>query len=242
MFSQKYVIVTGASTGIGRATAVEFGKEGACVGLIARRVNELEKTKKLVERAGGKGEIFQADLSKVESIVDLTERIKRKTKHVDVLINIAGIWHGKEEVYANTDFEKFPKEIIIDTFSVGLLVPVLLSHALVPLMKTGSSIINLSGTFEDGAKGWLPYYVSKRAIEDLTIGLSQELLGKGIKVNCVSPSDTATDEYKRYFPEYAKDAQTPEEVAKFILKLTKRNITGKVFVIKNGKVSESFHQ
>lgn len=85
-----------------------------------------------------------------------------------------------------------------------LTAPTLLSHALIPLIPTGSSIINLSGTFENGGKGWLPYYVSKRAIEDLTIGLADELKDKGINVNYVSPSDTATDEYKRFFPEDAE--------------------------------------
>jgi NAD(P)-dependent dehydrogenase (short-subunit alcohol dehydrogenase family) len=109
-------------------------------------------------------------------------------------------------------------------------------------MIEGSSIINLSGTFENGGKGWLPYYVSKRAIEDLTIGLSQELADKGIKVNCVSPSDTATEEYKKFFPDDAKDAQSPEQVAKLFLDLTQKDVTGKIFVIRKGKVEEGFHK
>lgn len=239
---KKVILVTGASTGIGRATAVGFAKEGALVILIARRVNELEKTKKLVEEAGGKGIVFQVDLSNIDSINKLAKKIKKEIKRVDVLVNIAGIWHGKNEVYAGKDFEKFSTSTIIDTYSVGLLAPTLLSHALIPLMKKGSSIINLSGTFEDGAKGWLPYYVSKRGIEDLTVGLSQELKDKGINVNCVSPSDTATEEYHKFFPQYAKSAQTPESVAKFIFELSEKDVTGKVFVIKDAKVKKGFHK
>jgi NAD(P)-dependent dehydrogenase (short-subunit alcohol dehydrogenase family) len=238
----KTVIVTGASTGIGRATAIEFGKEGALVILIARRVNELKKTKKLVEEAGGNGIVFQADLSNIDSINKLSKKIKKEIKRIDVLINIAGIWHGKNEVYAGKNFEKFSKKTIIDTYSVGLLAPTLLSHAFIPIMRKKSSIINLSGTFEDGAKGWLPYYVSKRAIEDLTVGLSEELESEGIKVYCVSPSDTATEEYHRFFPKYAKGAQSPEEVARLIVKVSKKNITGKTFIIKNSKVTEGFHK
>lgn len=237
-----FVLVTGASTGIGRATAVEFAKNGDTVGLIARRIDELQKTKEDVEKAGGKGIILQADLGNLESIQNLIEDIKTKTNEIGALVNIAGIWHGKNEVYADKKFETFSNEVIADTYAVGLLAPTLLSHGLIPLMGSKSSIINLSGTFENGGKGWLPYYVSKRAIEDLTVGLSDELKDKGINVNCVSPSDTATEQYKKFFPQYAKDAQSPEEIAQYIVELTQENVTGKVFVIRSGKPEEGFHK
>ena len=128
---------------------------------------------------------------------------------------------------------------------VGTVAPSLLVHAFVPLMHQGSAIMNLSGTFESGAKGWLPYYVSKRAIEDLTIGLSDELKDKGIRVNGVSPSDTATEAYKKYFPEFIPDAIEPEEIAKEIVHLCSdeaQNITGKIFVMKKRQEpKEIFH-
>ena len=162
----KFVIVTGASTGIGRATAIEFGKQGAIVALVARRIGNLEKTKQLVEEAGGKAEIFQSDLSDLASLDILIKSVISKTGSIDVLVNIAGIWHGKDEAYAGKDFENFDNKIITDTFNVGTIAPSLLVHGLLPSMPDGSFIINLSGTFENGAKGWLPYYVSKRAIED----------------------------------------------------------------------------
>ncbi len=103
-------------------------------------------------------------------------------------------------------------------------------------------MINLSGTFENGAKGWLPYYVSKRALEDFTVGLAEDLKEKGIKVNAISPSDTQTEAYKRFFPEDAANAQTPETVAKVIIETILREETGKVFVVKNGQITEGFHK
>jgi NAD(P)-dependent dehydrogenase (short-subunit alcohol dehydrogenase family) len=128
---------------------------------------------------------------------------------------------------------------------VGLMAPTLLSHALIPLMPPKSKIINISGTFEDGGKGWIPYFVSKRAVEDLTIGLSDELKEKDIQVNCISPSDTATEVYKKYFPQFAKDANTPEIIATEVVKLCSSdadNLTGKIFVIKHGEpITEKFH-
>ena len=92
---------------------------------------------------------------------------------IKVLVNVAGIWHGKDEVYADRNFETFPAKVILDTITVGITAPILLSNAFVPLMTKGSGIVNISGTLESGAKGWLAYYISKRVIEDLTVGLAE---------------------------------------------------------------------
>lgn len=238
----KFAIVTGASTGIGRATAIELGKSGAIVALVARNKERLEETKKLVEEVGGKGIAFEADLSNIDSINNLIQSIKQQTQKVDILVNIAGIWHGDNEVFAGKDFETFNQKVVLDTFLVGLIAPTLLVHGLVSLMPQGSNIVNLSGTFENGAKGWLPYYVSKRGIEDLTQGLSEELKDKQINVNCVSPSDTATDEYKKYFPEDAIDANSPETIAKEIINLISSKQTGQFVVLKKNNTSnEGYH-
>ena len=239
----KVAVVTGASTGIGRAIAVEFTKRTSHIFLLARSKDKLEETKRLVEKNGGKAEVVVCDLTKIPSINAAIASIKQKISRVDVLVNVAGIWHGKNEVYANTAFETFSQQVIVDTYMVGTVAPTLLAHGLVPLMKKGSNIINISGTFESGAKGWLPYFVSKRAIEDLTIGLSQELRDKRIQVNAISPSDVATEEYKKYFPQYIADAISPLEIAKFAVHICSDNaITGKIFVLKKGKEPfEKFH-
>ena len=233
----KFALVTGASTGIGRAIAVEFAKEGAVVGLVARSSDGLNETLKLVNKAGGKGEIFQIDLRDVKQIQNLAKKIKEKWKKVDILVNVAGIYHGKEKAYSGIDFEKYSTEEILETYEVGINAPTFLSHQLIPLMGKGSKIINISGTFESGAKGWLPYFVSKKALEDLTVGLSQELRDKQIQVNCISPSDTLTEAYKKFFPEYAKEENCvkPEDVAHlatFLASGEADNITGQIIVIK----------
>jgi len=246
IFKDKFVVVTGASTGIGRAIAVEFGKEGATVGLVARRKAELEKTKEMVEKAGGEGEIFQADLSDLASVNNLIKDIKAKTDKISVLVNVAGVWHGKDEVFAGRDFESFDQKTILDTYMVGFTSPTLLVHGLLEqLALGGGKVANISGTFESGAKGWLPYYASKRGLEDLTVGLSEELKRLAIDVNCISPSDVATEEYKKYFPEDAQDALSPEEIAKEAVHFcsdVSDGVTGKIFVMKKGKMtSEKFH-
>ncbi|HET9946859.1 MAG TPA: SDR family oxidoreductase [Patescibacteria group bacterium] len=241
----KIVIVSAASTGIGRAVAVEFAKEGAHLLLVARTKDRLLETKRLVEEVGASADIFLVDLSDISSINQFISSVKSEYKSIYALCNVAGIWHGENEVYAGKDYDSFTQEVIVDTFMVGTIAPALLAHAFIPLMSNTSSIINLSGTFESGAKGWLPYFVSKRAIEDLTVGLAEELKDRGIRVNGISPSDTATDAYQKYFPEYIPDAIEPEKIAEYAVLLCSekaKEITGKVFVLKKGKEPfESFH-
>lgn len=239
---KKYAIVTGASTGIGRAVALSLSNEGYFVACIARRKDKLEETKRLIKNTNGEADIFLADLSGKESISNLIKKIKLDTNSVDLLVNVAGIWHGENEVYAGKDFIEFSETIIYNTITVGLLAPILLSQAVIPLMNKDSVIINLSGTFEDGGKGWLPYYTSKRALEDLTIGLAQEVEDSGIKIIGISPSDVATEEYQKYFPEDVKDALTPEEIANNLIQLSKTSESGKIWVLKKGQENKiGFH-
>lgn len=241
----KFAICTGASTGIGRAISLALARDGAFVGLVARTEERLLETKQLIERGGGKAGLFICDLSKLASIRNLISQINNRKEKVDIVVNVAGVWHGKNDVYAGKHIEEFPERVILDTFMVGTIAPTLLVRSLVPLMPTGSRILNISGTFENGAKGWLPYYVSKRAIEDLTVGLADELKDKGILVNTISPSDTATEAYQKYFPQYMDEAIDPEEIAKEVVFLCSQDasgITGKVFVMKKGKAPyEGFH-
>ena len=233
----KVAIVTGASTGIGRSIAIEFARQGAIVGLVSRFVEGLNQTFKAVNKVGGKGEVFVLDLRENKAIQDLAKKIKNKWKKVDVLVNVAGVYHGKDKAYFGIGFADYSVDQILETFDVGITAPTLLSHQLLPLMGGGSKIINISGTFESGAKGWLPYYVSKKAIEDFTVGLSQELRDKQIQVNCISPSDTLTESYKKFFPEYAKEeiCLKPEDVANLAVFLASEeadHITGQIIVLK----------
>jgi len=239
----KTALVTGASTGIGRAVAVELARKGFRVGLVARRKEKLEETKKLAEEAGGKAEVFVCDLADVSQINSLVQSVKQWADRLDVLANIAGVWHGDGEVYAGKSFDTFDQKVILDTYAVGFTAPTLLVHGLLPLMGKGCAVVNLSGTFEGGAKGWLPYFASKRALEDFTAGLAEELGDKGIRVNCVSPSDTATEEYKKYFPEDAKEANSPEAVAATVMEMIEENVNGGTWIVKRNKVvKEGFHK
>lgn len=238
----KYAIVTGASTGIGREVSVELAKNNFKVGLVGKNLDALIETKKIIENNNGEAKIYECDLSEIRDINEFIEKVKNETDHIDLIANIAGIWHGKDSVFAEIDFEKFDEKILLETMNVGIMAPMLLVNKLLPLM-TGGDVINLSGTFENGGKGWLPYFVSKRAIEDFTIGLADELKDKNIKVNCVSPSDTATESYRKFFPQYINESVEPKEIAKKFIEIINSEVTGKVFIIKKDRdCVEGFHK
>lgn len=235
----KVAVVTGASTGIGREVAKRLANESYFVFLVGRDKPKLQTLK---DEIGVNSQIVLCDLSNVVDIRRFIDEIKLNQETVDVICNIAGVWHGDSESYIGRDFEKFSEKIITDSINVALVAPMLIVNGLLSVIPHGASVINLSGTFTEGAKGMLPYYVSKRSVEDFTVGLAHELERKKIKVNCVSPNDTSTEAYKKFFPQHSVGAQTPEIVAKFIIELTQKDVTGKVFVIKDGVVIEGFHK
>ena len=240
---KKVAVITGASTGIGKEMALAFANAEYKVYLLARSKDKLDSVCKEVFAIGGDAVCLVTDLSLQSSVAAAISHISSTEKHIDVLVNVAGIWHGPDGVYANIPFDQFQPEVIADTYSVGLTAPSMLINGMLPRMTSGSSIVNISGTFADGGKGWVPYYVSKRALEDLTVALSQDISERGICVNCISPSDTATENYARYFPQYIADALEPSVIAQFAVDLCEKcNVTGKVFVMKKGhEPFEGFH-
>ena len=188
---------------------------------------------------------FACDLSNQLSIHRLISNVKKQTKKIDILVNVAGIWHGPDEGFAGQKLIEFSAKTVKDTLMVGMVAPTLLIYHLLPLMPKQSHIVNISGTFENGAKGWLPYFVSKRAIEDLTVGLAQDMAEKQIQVNGISPSDMATPAYKKYFPQYFEEGIDPKLVAQKIVDLISDfnpELSGKIFVMKKGqKPFTAFH-
>jgi short-subunit dehydrogenase len=230
----KCAVVTGASTGIGKAIAIKLASQNIKVFLLARSKEKLEKTLNIIKDHHGKGEVYKIDLTNTNDIKSFCHYLKNRKMRVDYLCNVAGVWHSREKAYYDIDFTDYSIDEISLIYKVGLNAPTLLCHGLIPLMSKGSHILNISGTFEDGAKGWLPYYVSKKAIEDLTIGLSEELKDKDIFVNCISPGDVSSEAYKKFFPQYCNpdSCLSPDYVAEEVLYLFSQNKTGEIIVIK----------
>jgi NAD(P)-dependent dehydrogenase (short-subunit alcohol dehydrogenase family) len=235
--SGKTALVTGASTGIGREISKAIAAEGARVYLTARSNDRLEETRSIIESAGGSAHVFRADLRNETELESLASAIDS----VDILAHVAGVWHDDHSVYAGVRLVDTPSEQIKEVMEVGILAPMLLTRRLLPGMmaRRSGKILGISGTFASGGAGWLHYYVSKLALEHLIVGLSQELREFEIQANCISPSDTDTEALRRFFPDDARTAISPTEVAKlavFLVSQEADNVTGQCIVVKNKSV------
>jgi len=233
----KKAVVTGASTGIGREISYILAKEGAEIALVGRRSDELEKTKASIIGNGGKAQIFLADLRTESSVVG--KNILEMFTMVDIVVNVAGVWHNDDKAYYGPRLWELSDDEILEVIQVGIIAPMFLTKTLLPPMvaKKAGKILNISGTFENGAIGWLHYYVSKKAIEELTTGLSQELREHKIQVNAISPSDTYTEAYHRFYPDVKRDVcMDPKDIARLALELLIDDfdfITGQTIIARN---------
>ncbi|MBU1092795.1 SDR family oxidoreductase [Patescibacteria group bacterium] len=233
--------VTGASTGIGRAIAQRLANDGYYVYLQGRNKNDLSETQSLIAKKGGGSELLLGDLKDRAYVTELGDFLRSKIDRLNVIVYAAGVWHNENEVFAGVPLADTTVQQIEEVMEVGIIAPMLLSKALLPLMipfKQGK-ILCISGTFATGGAGWLHYYVSKLALEQLTVGLAQELREHEIQVNCISPSDTDTPALRRFFPEDAETAIKPEEVAdlaSYLCSPRADNITGQIIVVKNKSV------
>lgn len=242
MKTKKTVVIVGANSGIGRAIVMSFAKRNSRLILTAKdpvSLNKLDKDMK--NKSSIKAVCLPADLTDLNSTEELINEIKNHTDKINVFVYVAGIYHNDRKAFYQIDFNRYRKDDILSTYQVGIVAPTILLHRLIPLMTKDSKIITISGTFESGAKGWLPYYVSKKAIEDLTIGLSHELRNRQIQVNCISPSDTLTPSYKKFFPQYANKSQClgPKdvaEIAQFLASEGAEHITGQIIEVKQKRV------
>ncbi len=234
----KNIIVTGASTGIGKAIALEVASAGARVFLVGRNKIMLQDVNSKILEQGGKADVIVADLSDEKEIERLVIAVLKSVKQIDVLFNVAGVWHNEKELFFGKRLDEIPLDRIDYVLNVTLLAPMLLSSlvlkAMIPLRK--GKIINISGMFSKGGAKWLHYYVSKKGLESFTKGLADEVREFEIQVNCISPSDVATDPYNKFYPEDVKLALKPNEVAELALWLASdltEHISGQVIFIKN---------
>ena len=193
--SKQIVLITGALTGIGRATAVVFASAGASIVLSGRREKEGKNLEKELRELGAEAQFVKTDVryeSEVQSLVDKT--VKRFGR-LDVAVNNAGtegvigpITSQTSETYANT----------FETNVLGVLLS--MKHELRVMLAQGKgSIINISSTLgQEGAAGAALYVASKHAVEGLTKSAALEVGGTGVRVNIVAPGPVDTGMLDRF--------------------------------------------
>lgn len=181
----KKCIVTGGDSGIGRAVAIAFAKEGADVAIIYLKVEnkDAKETARIIEKEFNKKcLLIPSDLSEEKNCITAIKEILKTFKNVDILVNNAGVQ------YPAKDLSEISTKHLIETFSVNIFAMFWITKTVIPFMKEGSNIINTSSvTAYRGSAGLIDYSATKGAIVSFTRSLSANLAEKKIRVNGVAP-------------------------------------------------------
>jgi NAD(P)-dependent dehydrogenase (short-subunit alcohol dehydrogenase family) len=179
----KAAVITGGDSGIGRAVAIAFAREGADV-LVAylSEHEDAEETARLVREAGRRAVAMPGDLAEPAHCRAIVERAVQEFGRIDVLVNNAAFQMTRDSL------EEIPDEEWNYTFQVNITAMFHICKAAVKHMAPGSSIINTTSINSDNPKPTLlAYAATKGAIANFTAGLAQLLADKGIRVNSVAP-------------------------------------------------------
>ncbi|MEU6102162.1 SDR family NAD(P)-dependent oxidoreductase [Streptomyces flaveolus] len=190
-FTGRTALVTGAGSGIGRAVALAFAREGANLVVAGRRREPLDETVALIEEAGGKALAVAADVSRAADIAAVVEAAVDRFGSLDVAVNNAGVFRGGAPVADLAD-EDWHAQLDINVTGVFLAL-----RAEVRRMRTqpaGGTIVNIASTFglHKRSPGATAYAATKAAVSVLTRGAALDHIADGVRINAVSPGATAT--------------------------------------------------
>src|ERR1700694_2041235 len=243
------VLITGALTGIGRATAFGFAKEGARVVISGRREKEGKKLVVELRKLGAEAEFVRSDVRHEEDLRSLVDKAVARFGRLDVAVNNAGT-EGKPGPVTEQTAESYAA-----TFDPNVLGTLLsMKHEMRVMLAQGSgSIVNISSTYgHTGAAGASIYSASKHAVEGLTKSAALEAASSGVRVNMVAPGPietgmlnrlTGTDERKAAVAAKVplKRVGRPEEVAQTIMFLASDKasfITGASYLVDGGRTAQ----
>ncbi|MBE2990488.1 SDR family oxidoreductase [Sphingomonas sp. CFBP 13603] len=180
----KVALITGGDSGIGKAVAIAYAREGADVAIsyLAVEQADAEDTRAWVEKAGQRCVLLPGDISDRGHCVALVERTVAELGGLDILVNNAAAQT------MNEDLDSIDDEEMERAFATNVFAMIRLSKAAAPHMKPGSAIVNTtSEQAKVATKSMIVYAATKGAISSMTVGLSNLLVAKGIRVNAVAP-------------------------------------------------------
>lgn len=244
----KVALITGGDSGIGRSVAVLFAREGADVAIVylPQEQRDADETRAAVEEAGRECLLIPGDVTQHEFCIKAVERTVEKFEKLDILVNNAAYQEHQESIEDITD-EQFDR-----TFKTNIYGYFRMAKAAIPHLKPGSVIINTGSiTGLEGNQQLLDYASTKGAIHAFTKSLAQQLVDKGIRVNCVSPGPVWTplnvaDKDAEKVAEHGKSTPMqrpaqPEEVAPayvfFASEADSSYITGEIITLLGGETS-----
>jgi NAD(P)-dependent dehydrogenase (short-subunit alcohol dehydrogenase family) len=193
--SSPVVLITGALTGIGRATAVAFAKEGASIVASGRREAEGKALEAELRSLGAEAAFIRADVRHDDEVRNLVDQTVARFGRIDSAVNAAGT-EGQPGPLIDQSSESYAATF--DTNVLGTLLS--LKHELRVMQAQGhGSIINISSTYgHEGAAGAAVYAASKHAVEGLTKSAALEGARSGVRVNAVAPGPTETGMLNRF--------------------------------------------
>jgi NAD(P)-dependent dehydrogenase (short-subunit alcohol dehydrogenase family) len=198
-------LITGADSGIGRAVAIAFAREGADVAICYLEAEESDAREviKEIESAGRKALAVAGDITNEGFCRDMVEEVADAFGSIDILVNNAG-----KQIFVDK-FEDLSTEQFQATFATNVFAMFWITQAAVPHMPAGATIINTTSIQSyQPSPGLLDYASTKGAITTFTKGLAQMLAKKGIRVNAVAPGPIWT-------PLQPSGGQSPEKLEKF---------------------------
>jgi NAD(P)-dependent dehydrogenase (short-subunit alcohol dehydrogenase family) len=189
------VLITGALTGIGRATAIAFAREGARIVISGRRDEVGQKLITELREIGVEAEYWRADVRHEDDVRDLVNKTVAHFGRLDIAVNNAGT-EGKTGPVTEQTAESYAATF--DTNVLGMLLS--MKHELRVMLPQGSgSIVNVSSAYGSvGAPGASVYVASKHAVEGMTKSAALEVAGTGVRVNVVAPGTTDTGMLTRF--------------------------------------------
>ena len=213
--SDRSVLVTGAGSGIGRATTVAFARRGARLTLTGRREEPLKETAKLVEEAGGEAQVVAGDVTDGAARERFVRSAVERFGGLDVLVNNAG------SVRAGR-LEKVDAEEVRSQIEVNLTAPILLTQAAIPALRESgdAAVVNVSSGFGlVGMPFYAAYAATKAGIAHFGEALRRELFGEGVHVMTIYPGATETPmmETNEAGPELGFEYESAEDVAEALV-------------------------
>jgi len=252
----KVAIISGATSGIGKATALLFAEEGADVVITGRRAELGQRVLDEITKKGARGVYVQADHSQAEACSRVVERTLAEFGRVDILFNNAGI-------VTKGTAETTEEDIWNETLAINVTAVWRMNKLVIPVMKGqgGGVIVNNGSDWAVvGGKNAFPYIVSKGAIGMMTKAMALDFARDNIRVNAVCPGDTFVDRWieKGYFEnsdpvsleEALKDSSAyipmgrfgkPEEIARAVLFLASDDssfMTGHLLLVDGGNTAQ----
>jgi NAD(P)-dependent dehydrogenase (short-subunit alcohol dehydrogenase family) len=236
----KRALVTGGTSGIGRAAAEALAREGAYMLVSGRSVERGREVVEAIRAAGGEAEFVLADLGSADDV----RALARRALDVDILVNNAGVFPGGLT-------HELPESVFDETFAVNVKAPFFLTAAIAPRMveRGGGAIINVTTMVaEFGMAGLSAYGASKAAAALLTKAWAAEYGPQGVRVNAVSPGPTSTPGTDAMGDGFAAIVSTiplgraadPEEIAEAIVFLASDRasyVNGAVIPVDGGRVA-----